>query len=293
MDPWFERNLAAIHGRLREAREAPEGLVFMEEKASYRVLVVKEGSQVQLYFADGGDAVDEVNLSGVMSRVDVEAPLHLLGTYTQAMMLALLWCPRPSRAFMLGFGGGRVPLVLHHYFPRLRLEATELDVTVISLAHRFFGIGPDERMTVLAEDGRRYLERQPPEVRYDLILVDCFTGAGHHPFALSTREFYDVCQAHLAPGGVVVTNLVETDPLFAIKVDTFVASFRHVVRFQMEGVNCLFGSEAAIDPEQARARADGIFAEHAFTFPFRELVDRLQWVEPATAGRQTLRDLQR
>ena len=41
-----------------------------------------------------------------MSRVDLTDPLALLGIYTQAMVLSLIWVNNPKNLFMLGFGGG-------------------------------------------------------------------------------------------------------------------------------------------------------------------------------------------
>ncbi len=285
-DPWFAENLAAIRERLREAEAAPPGLIFVQNKANYRVLVFKTDSQIRLYFANPAGSIDEANMSGIMSRIDVEAPLRLLGAYTQVMMLALIWNVRPRRAYMLGFGGARVPLVLHHYFPDLLIESTELDSTVVSLAHRFFGIAHDPRLRVFIEDGRRFLEVLGADVRYDMIFVDCYTGAGHHPFALSTTEFYDHCKAHLSTNGVVVTNLVENDPLFRRKVDTFSLSFRHVMRYGVDGVNVFFGSDVAVPPAEARARAERIYEASPFPFPFRELVKELRPVARHAGARE-------
>jgi spermidine synthase len=131
-------------------------------------------------------------------------------------------------------------MVLHHYYPELVVESTEIDRTVVSLARKYFGIATNDRMKVFIEDGREYLARQTPATRYDIILVDCYTGAGHHPYSLSTTEFYALCKDHLTAGGVVATNLVSSDPLFEKKVNTFTNSFDHCLEVQSRWSRCIF-----------------------------------------------------
>ena len=54
-------------------------------------------------------------------------------------------------------------------------------------------------------DGRQFLTRE--EKRWDVIVVDAFF-ADAIPFHLVTREFMEIVQERLAPGGVVVTNAI-------------------------------------------------------------------------------------
>jgi spermidine synthase len=286
--PWQEANLAGIRLALWPARAAPQGLIERRSRSGYELLTIKEGSQVQLYFAAAG--VPE--LSGIMSRVDLSRPLHLLGIYTRAMLAALMWKPDARRVCHIGFGGGRIPMVLHHYFPELVIESTEIDAEVVRLARRWFGIRPDERMPVFTEDGRRFLARQPEAVAYDAILVDCFTGSGQHPYSLSTREFYELTRSRLAPGGVVATNLDASDPLFEQKVATIRASFAHVWRYRAEGANVCFGSDGPISADTLRENAELVFHRAPFSFPFVELLDEMHECSPAPAA-EVLSDGQR
>lgn len=276
-DKTYVNNLSAINERLELLRSTPEGVLFKQRKTHYDILVIKTGSQVQLYFSGAESKIGEENLSGIMSRIDLDAPLRLLGIYTQVMILALLWQPDPKRIYLVGFGGGRIPMIFHHYFPNVVIESTEIDPNVVSLAKRFFGIRPDYRMKVFVEDGRKYLEKNSSNTsRYDMILVDCYTGVGKHPYALSTKEFYGVCKAHLATGGVVVSNLVRSDPLFREKMHTFLESFSYVRQYQSESVDVFFGSDhELIGPEVIR-RAEEAYERHSFWFPFKELAKDLR-----------------
>jgi len=287
---WQEANLAQIALRLQHASVAPEGLLERQSRTGYELLTVKDGPQIQLFFTSGGARPD---MSGIMSRVDVTRPLHLLGLYTQAMIAALLWAPDAERIYHIGFGGGRIPMVIHHYFPDVVIESTELDREVVRIARRWFGIEQDPRMQVFVEEGRSYLARQPSDVKYDAILVDCFTGSGQHPYSLSTKEFYDLTREHLAPGGVVATNLTGSDPLFAEKWSTMRECFRHLWRYDTDTVDVFFGSDSAIALEEMRRRADDIVARAPFSFPFVELLDDLHEVPPSGPEPRVLTDEQR
>jgi spermidine synthase len=286
--PWQEANLSGIRLALQPARTAPQGLVERRSRSGYELLTIKEGSQIQLYFAAAGAP----ELSGIMSRVDLNRPLHLLGIYTRAMLAALMWKPDARRVCHIGFGGGRIPMVLHHYFHELVIESTEIDAEVVRLARRWFGIRPDERTPVYTEDGRSFLAGQPETVAYDAILVDCFTGSGQHPYSLSTREFYELARARLAPGGVLATNLDASDPLFEQKVATIGASFAHLWRYRTEGANVCFGSDNPISLDTLRENAELVFRRAPFSFPFLELLDEMQECPPAR-GAEVLSDRQR
>ncbi len=268
--PWQKANLANVLLRLRPGQAAPQGQLERRSRTGYELVTIKEDSQIQLYFAGAGGPAD---LSGVMSRVDLDRPLHLLGIYTRALMAALMWKPDARRVYHLGFGGGRVPMVLHHFFPEMMIESTEIDPEVVRVARRWFGVAPDERMPVFTEDGRSFLERQPETVVYDIVLVDSFTGSGQHPYSLSTTGFYELTRSHLAPDGVLATNLVFSDPLFEQKVATMQASFAHVWRFKTAGANVLFGTDRPIGLDTLREHAESVLRRAPFSFPFVELLD--------------------
>jgi spermidine synthase len=250
--------------------DKPDGLIFEGHAFGERIVLVKSEGQIQLYFASSPAISADIEMSGVMSRIDPNTPLKLLGVYTQAMMLALCWRPDPKRVYMLGFGGGRIPLVLRHYFPECIIDGSEINAEVLNIARQYFGIKEDDRMHIAVEDGRAWLGKTPVNQRYDIILVDCFTGKGNHPYRLSTIEFYNLCKSRLVEGGMVATNLLEDDSLFEQKLSTFAASFGNVVDFEHHGAHVLFGSENAIDPTEITTRALELNLKYSFEFPFAE-----------------------
>ena len=267
---WRARNLSNIHARLQPLKDKPEGVILERQTFGERIVLVNSHGQIRLYFASPSANRGQIQISGIMSRIDPSTPLTLLGVYMQAMMLALCWRPDPRRVYIIGFGGGRIPMVLHHYLSDCAVDGAEINAVVAGIAHEYFGIKEDDRMHIAVEDGREWLNKTPVDQRYDIILVDCFTGNGNHPYSLSTTEFYCLCKSRLVHGGVVATNLVESDSLFAQKLSTFVESFGHVIDFEYQAAHVLFGSENLIEPEEIMSRAQELDSKYSFEFPFIE-----------------------
>lgn len=258
-----------IKERFDRVRSRPDGVIVFQRTGSDHVIVTKDDGQIILFFGDPRDDTTKLNLSGVMSRVLLRDPLYLLGIYTRVMMLALAWCPDPKHAYLLGFGGGRMPMVLHAHYGDVISDSTETEEIVVRLAQQYFGVILDERMRVFVEDGRSYLENRPNS-SYNIIWIDCFNGSGQHPFHLSTVEFYEVCKLHLQAGGVVVTNLSPGDDLLSRKIATFSHSFRMSAVYHDKDQCCvLFGWEdEEVTIEDIKLSAQKVEETQRFSFPF-------------------------
>lgn len=269
---WPSINLRAIWDRLSWLDTQPDGVLISQRSGGSQLIVLKSERQVQLYFANADLETQDLQVSGIMSRIDLDDPMNLLGLYTQAMMLSLVWVPEPERIHVVGFGGGRVPMVFHHYFPDAVVEGSEIDRQVIAIALKFFAIKQDERMKVHGAEGRELLQRGADGESYDVILVDCYSGSGHHPPHLASSEFYELCRRRLRPGGIVATNLVKSDPLFERKVATFIRSFSTAYVFDRDGHHVFFGTEAEeIPTREILQRAAQLDERYQFRFPLGEL----------------------
>lgn len=271
---WQAQNLAAIRARLERAAGARNGILFEHDGGDHHTLVFKKGRQVLLYFGQG--ARDKLALTGIMSRVDVYKPLVLLGRYTQVMMLALLWKPAPLRIYVAGFGGGRMPMILHHWFPELIIESTEIDPAIVAIAEQYFGVRLDDRMSVSSSDAFDYFANNEGRGPYDFISIDCYTGAGVQPNSVASEEYYTLCKERLSPGGVVVANIDLSDPALAQKSEAFTRSFAHVRRYNDGTANVFFGSEEPLEHDDIRARADQLTQQIEFGFSFKQLAAQLR-----------------
>jgi spermidine synthase len=87
----------------------------------------------------------------------------------------------------------------------LTVDAVDIDPEVIRIAKEYFKTPEDARLRLVAKDGRRFI--QESKEKYDLIFLDAY-NSDTIPFHLTTREFYREVAARLAPGGVVVSNII-------------------------------------------------------------------------------------
>lgn len=58
---------------------------------------------------------------------------------------------------MVGLGGGSLPLFVHDHFPRSRIEAVEIDPSMLEVATQWFGFSQSDRMKVHIADGLDYI----------------------------------------------------------------------------------------------------------------------------------------
>ncbi|MEG4320892.1 MULTISPECIES: fused MFS/spermidine synthase [unclassified Microcoleus] len=266
---WQAINLANIQQRLAWVQQQPDGVVFCKESGVHYVAVRKDKGQIKLCL------VEKVNLHTdlLQSVFNLNNPLHLVSEYTQAMMLGLLWQNRPKKVYIAGFGGGRIPLVMHHYLPETIVECADVDPIALEAAIECFGVQFDDRLTVAIQDGREYLEQQSPDIQYDIIMTDVFFGNGYFPHRLATKEFYELCQKHLSTAGVVLVNLLQRDEFYAQKVKTFQSVFSQVCVCPWKDINSvLIGTNSPIlEKDEIVSRAKYVQDGHEFSF---SLTDR-------------------
>jgi spermidine synthase len=274
---WQRINLAAIQQRLAWLQQQPDGIIFCQDSGVHYVVVRKDKYQIKLAL------VEKVNLHTdlLQSVFELNNPLHLVSEYTQAMMLGLVWQTQPQRIYIAGFGGGRIPLVLHHYLPETVIECADVDPIAIEAARQCFGVQLGDRLTVAIQDGREYLEQQKPDIQYDIIMTDVFFGNGYFPHRLATKEFYQLCEKHLSSDGVVLVNLLQRDEFYAEKIKTFQSVFSQVCVCPWKDINSvLIGTNSAIlEKDEIVARAKYLQDGYQFSFP---LTERAQEVKLGT-----------
>ena len=93
-------------------------------------------------------------------------------------------------------------------FPRLQIDVAELDPRSRGRASRgrFFEPLSSPRLDVAAQDGCRYLDDH--DEQWDVIVIDAHFDADSIPFHLTTNEFLELARSRLAPGGVIVANVI-------------------------------------------------------------------------------------
>ena len=202
------------------------GAVYTRDTVYHRITVTDEGS------------VRYLKLDNYwQSARDQQAPLRTVFPYTGYLHLPILFDPNFHRVLFVGMGGGTAPSRFHHDYPAATIEIVELDPIVAATARRFFAVPDDRRLQVRVADGRLWLRRATE--RYDLIILDAYL-IDTIPFHLATREFYQEAAGHLAPGGIVASNVIGAvrgpeSRLFRAIYKTFHSVFPSVYVFPVGG----------------------------------------------------------
>jgi spermidine synthase len=106
----------------------------------------------------------------------------------------------------IGLGAASITRFLHRHRPAAHLVVAEIEPRVVAAARQHFRLPEDPaRVSIEIADGAAYVAGAGRS--FDWILVDGFDERGLAG-ALDTRAFYRRCRACLAPGGLVVANLL-------------------------------------------------------------------------------------
>ncbi len=171
--------------------------------------------------------------SSFQSGMWLDDPYRTRFLYTDYLDLGIAHRPSARNVLFIGLGGGSGPKRVWRDFPKLRLQVVELDPDVVTAAYKWFELPRDPRLAVDVDDGRRWLTRH--DGQWDVIVIDAFY-ADSIPFHLATREFLQLVRQRLAPGGVVVVNIIgaitgEASKLLRSLTKTYKSSFSTVLLY--------------------------------------------------------------
>jgi spermidine synthase len=158
----------------------------------------------------------------------------------------------PRQVAILGNAAGTTARAFGHYFPATAVDGVEIDGELTRLGRRWFDLR-NPRLQVFHEDARPYLRRT--DERYDVIMVDAYRQP-YIPFYLTTREFFELVDDRLAPGGAVVVNAGHPegqDDLEKVLSATMEKVFPVVLRDPSEDTNTLILGSRAASPERLRS----------------------------------------
>ena len=227
--------LALINQQINWLQQQPDGILFQQNSGDNCIAVKKINSVLLLLLADRETLITNV----AQSILDLNNPLNLIFPYSRAVLLALVWKTLPKKIYVIGFGGGTLPSLFHHYFANAIVECTDIDQKVVEVAQKFFGIQFDDRLKVAIQDGREYLAQQKSTVKNDIIIVDAGFGSGYMPYRLVTQEFYQLCKTRLSSAGVLVVHLFHKQEFNAAAVKTIQTVFAQVYICNLETGNSI------------------------------------------------------
>ena len=218
--------ILAVSGAPAEAAESTSGDFLQRHDTAYNTLIVeRKGTVVELRSVIA-------NLVYRESAVDLSDPDKLIVPYVETLFAAAIFQPNPSRALMVGLGGGTFNRVFANAYPQASIVTVELDKKVQDLAAQHMGFTTSERNSVKIGDGRMFIRRNKDVAKYDWLIVDAYKGNTVPPH-LKTVEFYKEVARCLAPGGVAAFNLQDATKLFDFDVATLEAAFPQVIYFKV------------------------------------------------------------
>jgi len=172
------------------------GDVIFSARDSYGDIVVVEDATLRTLHFDS---------SARQSAISLDDPDKLELSYCRAMLAGLLFIPKPRSALILGLGGGSLAKFLLERMGLLIVEAVELRQAVVQLAHDYFLLPKDKRLSIDVTSAEKFLVRKRPE-KYDSIFIDLFTGSGMSP-VLQCENFFNNCKNKMSSTGFLSINL--------------------------------------------------------------------------------------
>ncbi len=197
-------------------------LIYEADSVYHHIVVSEDGSARYLRF-------DRSYQSGMYLADPYDSPF----LYAAYVHLGLIFRPQAKKVLMVGLGGGSVQKRFWRDYRDMTIDVAELDPAVVDVAKRFFALQEDPRLRINVQDGRLFLRRTQDQ--YDIIILDAYF-ADSIPFHLTTREFVQLAKSRLAPGGVLVSNIIgaltgERSALFRAMYKTFGSEFAGLYPF--------------------------------------------------------------
>jgi spermidine synthase len=273
---------------------------------------VRPAGSYDIYIGKGlfGDIVVSENAKGLRtlefergagrhSVVKPGDPGHLELEYARIALVSLaLSAQPPARMLVVGLGGGTLPTLLRAAYPDARIDVSEIDPAVVSVAERYFGFVQDDRLRVHVGDGRLFIERAEPS-SYDLIFLDAF-DAKAVPRHLTTREFLGAVRAALRPDGVVVANIwgpranTVYYPMLATFRSVFDELYLVIAQNDVNVMTFALPRSMRLSREQLVVRARALMRRPILRYDLGEMVEK-GWIDAVaeSAGGTVLRDVPR
>ncbi|HEV2698202.1 MAG TPA: methyltransferase domain-containing protein, partial [Terriglobales bacterium] len=153
--------------------------------------------------------------------------------------------PAPSRVLMIGLGSGSWAQVVANN-PLVR-ELTVIDINpgyleAIPRHSSTASLLQNPKVTIITDDGRRWLQRHPQESFEVIVMNTTFHWRNHISNLLST-DFLQIARAHLRPGGVLFYNTTGSDDVIATGLAVFPYGLRVYNALALSDSPLLFNRE--------------------------------------------------
>lgn len=192
--------------------KSPEyGRLLYETDSAYNYIqVVQDGPKTELILNEGLAVHSIYNPESLTTGGPWD--YFLLGSYFRS---AQAQEPKPKRIAILGLAGGTGARQYDAAFgTSLQMTGVEIDPAIVQVARKYFDLH-EPNLDVQVQDARYWLATQPPEAKFDVIVMDAYRQP-YIPFHLTTKEFFGLVKQHLAPGGVAIVNAGRTQSDYSL-----------------------------------------------------------------------------
>jgi spermidine synthase len=161
------------------------------ENKSGVILVTHDGTVHGDGVYDGRFNVDPVQDTNGIKRAYAVAALH----------------ERPRKVLVVGLGSGSWAQVVVHHPAVEEMTIVEINPGYVELLEHspvVASLRTNPKVRILIDDGRRWLART--EEKFDVIVQNTTYHFRAHSTNLLSREYFELCRAHLRPGGLILYN---------------------------------------------------------------------------------------
>lgn len=142
--------------------------------------------------------------SGTQSAVYTNGSSEPVFWYTK-QMTELTIDRKPTSVLVLGGGAFTMPQYLSSQLPDATIDVVEIDPRLHDISRDYFGYTDPSNVSEHFTDARTFVNQSTN--MYDVILVDVY-GDTSIPFTFITEEYAAALSKLVAPGGVVIANVI-------------------------------------------------------------------------------------
>ena len=157
--------------------------------------------------------------------------------YGRFYHLARYFDPGFREVLVVGGAGYSTPKEFLRRYPDVHVDVAEIDPAMTDIARKYFRLRDDQRLNIIHEDGRTYLNRAS-RGKYDIVLMDAFGSMFTVPYQLTTVEAARRIYDSLDEKGVVIFNLGSSitgkgSGFFRAELATYRSVFADVLLFKV------------------------------------------------------------
>lgn len=130
----------------------------------------------------------------------------LVFAYTKYYDIVNYFNPNFEKSLMIWWAGYSYPKHYLKKYPNKSIDVVEIDPWLTKIARQHFGLEENERLNIIHEDGRSYLNKT--NKKYDVIFWDAFKSHYSLPYQLTTFEAIENMNNMLNDNWVVIVNLI-------------------------------------------------------------------------------------